>query len=188
MKRDASGDTPDRGRPDAERIAIGRKLGVKLLDCVAAWRGIQALCLDLAATPEQLVPLVERSVRDFNRIYDHFDALLKAAGQPSVTWLGIPSFGKLHIPSCDFASMISTKHFVEFSLPCLRREMKGMTHDFFPNKDRFHIATENGPLNKPTEVMLKDLKAVFVVRTFDGDLTILSGRLSRRRYSLRNAA
>ena len=49
------------------------------------------------------------------------------------------------------------------------RMMKGMTHDFFPNKDRFHIATEDNPLNKPSEVMLKDLKAVFVVRTFNGD-------------------
>jgi hypothetical protein len=49
------------------------------------------------------------------------------------------------------------------------RMIKGITHDFFPNKDRFHVATEDNPLSKPVEVMLKDLKAVFVVRNFDGD-------------------
>ena len=49
------------------------------------------------------------------------------------------------------------------------RMVKGMTHDFFPNKDRFHIVTDNNPLNKPAEVTLKDLKAVFMVRNFLGD-------------------
>jgi hypothetical protein len=49
------------------------------------------------------------------------------------------------------------------------RMIKGMTHDFFPNKDRFHVATEDNPLNKPVEVTLKDLKAVFVVRSYLGN-------------------
>jgi hypothetical protein len=49
------------------------------------------------------------------------------------------------------------------------RMMKGMTHDFFPNKDCFHVVAEDNPLNKPFKVMLKDLKGVFVVRNFLGD-------------------
>jgi hypothetical protein len=96
------------------------------LDCIAAWRGIDALCLDIALTPEKLAPLVELSVRDFHRVFDHFDGMLKDAGQPSVTWMNIPCSGKLHIPSCDVAAMISTKHFEQFSLPQLRRELQGM--------------------------------------------------------------
>jgi hypothetical protein len=56
--------------------------------------------------------------------------------------------------------------------------IKGMTHDFFPNKDRFHVVTEDNPLNKPVEVMLKDLKAVFVVRNFLGD----PGYIERKKY------
>jgi hypothetical protein len=98
------------------------------LDCIAAWRGTTELCLDLAENPEQLAPLAELSVRDFHRIFDHFDAMLKEWNQPSVTWMGIPSFGKMHIPSCDFASMICTRHFKAFSLPQLRRELAGMHH------------------------------------------------------------
>jgi len=49
------------------------------------------------------------------------------------------------------------------------RMIKGMTQDFFPNKDRFHIATDDNRLNKPAEVILKDLKAVFMVRNFLGN-------------------
>jgi hypothetical protein len=47
--------------------------------------------------------------------------------------------------------------------------IRGITYDFFPNKDRFHVVPADKPLEKPIEVVLKDLKAVFVVRTFDGD-------------------
>ena len=57
--------------------------------------------------------------------------MLKAHRQPSVTWMGIPSFGKMHIPSCDFAAMISTRHFEEFCLPVLVEEVKPMTHNVF---------------------------------------------------------
>jgi len=96
------------------------------LDCIAAWRGIEGVCLDMAMEPESLGPLVDLSVRDFHRIFDHFDALLKSAAQPSATWINIPCAGKLHIPSCDVASMISTAHFEQFSLPQLLCELQGM--------------------------------------------------------------
>jgi hypothetical protein len=62
---------------------------------------------------------------------DHFDAMLKAAGQLSVSWMGIPSFGRMHIPSCDFSALISPRLFEEFCLPVLQREVKTMTHNIF---------------------------------------------------------
>lgn len=98
------------------------------LDCAAAWRGISELCLDLATEPEKVQPLLEKSVADFHRIFDHFDTLLKAHGQPSVTWMNLPTTGKMHIPSCDVAAMISPAYFERFSLPLLKRELPGMTH------------------------------------------------------------
>jgi len=55
------------------------------LDCVAAWRGPTNLCLDMIATPEKLPPVLDRSVWDFQAIFHHFDATLKANRQPSVT-------------------------------------------------------------------------------------------------------
>ncbi len=98
------------------------------VDCAAAWRGLSNLCLDMVTDPEKLQPLMEKSVADFHRVFDYFDTLLKAHGQPSVTWLGLPTTGKMHIPSCDVAATISPAYFARFSLPLLKRELIGMTH------------------------------------------------------------
>lgn len=56
--------------------------------------------------------------------------------------------------------------------------IKGFTHDFFPNKDRFHIVPANHPLGEPIEVIVNQLKAVFVVRDFNGD----SHYVERKKY------
>jgi hypothetical protein len=101
------------------------------LDCVAAWRDPQQLCLDMIDAPERVEQLSELALADFEMIYNHFDGMLKEAGQPSVSWMGIPTFGRMHIPSCDFASLISPKFFQRFGLPILQREVKTMTHNIF---------------------------------------------------------
>lgn len=122
------------------RLAIERLRGKALVgytdlhpgvDCAAAWRDPQQLCLDLIESPDETRQLIDIAIRDFERIYDHFDAMLKAAGQLSVSWMGLPSFGRMHIPSCDFSSLISPRLFEEFCLPVLQREARTMTHNVF---------------------------------------------------------
>ncbi len=49
------------------------------------------------------------------------------------------------------------------------RIIKGYTIDFFPNKDRFHVNLVDKPSEQPVEVMVNQLKAVFVVRDFKGN-------------------
>ena len=45
--------------------------------------------------------------------------------------------------------------------------IKGITNDFFPNKDRFHVAEDGtGELK---EVVIADLKAVFFVKDYAGN-------------------
>jgi hypothetical protein len=44
---------------------------------------------------------------------------------------------------------------------------KGTTADFFPNKDTFHINDKDS--SRVYEVYLKELKAVFFVKSFEGD-------------------
>ena len=47
--------------------------------------------------------------------------------------------------------------------------VKGVTSDFFPNKEFFHIVASASPAGgKPQEVHLVDLKAVFFVKDFTG--------------------
>jgi len=47
--------------------------------------------------------------------------------------------------------------------------IKGYTLNFSPHKDRFHIIPIDKPLEKPIEVIVNQLKAVFVVKDFNGD-------------------
>lgn len=50
------------------------------------------------------------------------------------------------------------------------RMIKGVTSDFMPAKDRFHITPAEAPGgSKPVEVQTKDLKAVFFVKDFAGN-------------------
>lgn len=122
------------------RLAIERCRGKALVgytdlhpgvDCAAAWRDPQQLCIDMIESPDETARLIQIAIQDFERIYDHFDALLKAAGQLSVSWMGIPSYGRMHIPSCDFSTMISPRLFERFCLPVLQREVLTMTHNIF---------------------------------------------------------
>lgn len=122
------------------RYAIERCRGQSLVgytdlhpgvDCAAAWRRPEQFCVDLIENPELAKQLIALSIGDFELIYDRFDRLLKANGQLSASWMGIPSFGRMHIPSCDFSALISARHFDEFCLPVLQREVQTMTHNVF---------------------------------------------------------
>ena len=48
------------------------------------------------------------------------------------------------------------------------RTVKGYTFDFTPNKVLFHVIAPDDD-KKVTEVSASDLKAIFYVKTFDGD-------------------
>lgn len=101
------------------------------VDCAADWRDSQELCIDLIESPEEAHRLIALATENFQAIYDQFDAVLKSHGQLSVTWMGIPSRGKMHIPSCDFSTLISGDLFDQFCLPVLQQEVKPMTDNIF---------------------------------------------------------
>ncbi|MFI3321488.1 MAG: hypothetical protein R3Y50_03075 [Rikenellaceae bacterium] len=102
------------------------------MDCAAAFRGPEPLCMDMIMEPELVKTLMKKSSEHFLEVYDHFDTMLKAHNQPSVTWMNIPiANGRMHIPSNDFSSMISPEMFEEFALPTLIEEVKTMTHNVF---------------------------------------------------------
>lgn len=44
--------------------------------------------------------------------------------------------------------------------------LKGLTSNFFPNKNTFHLSEGK---NKPVEVRMEDLKSVFFVKDFTGN-------------------
>lgn len=101
------------------------------LDCAAAWRDPEQFCVDLLLNPEESKKLLELATRDFVWIYNYWDKKMKDHGHPSVTWMGIPSYGKMHIPGADFSSLISPEQYEEFGFPLLQREVQTMTHNIF---------------------------------------------------------
>jgi len=101
------------------------------MDCAAAWRDPEQFCLDLLLNPDESKQLLKCAEKDFYEIFNYWDQKLKRHNHLSVTWIGLPSFGKFHIPGADFASMISPEMFVEFGLPILQNEVKGMDHVVF---------------------------------------------------------
>ena len=47
---------------------------------------------------------------------------------------------------------------------------KGVTNDFFPNKDIFHLMLMDAPLgSKPAELLVRGLKALFFVKDYQGN-------------------
>ena len=47
--------------------------------------------------------------------------------------------------------------------------IKGFTNDFFPNKDRFHLFPSDNPSATGVEVIISQLKALFIVGDFIGN-------------------
>lgn len=137
------------------------------MDCVAAWRNPQQLCIDLCMDPEKVKQLGELASRDFHPIYDHFDDILKKHKQLSVTWMGIPSFEKMHIPSCDFSAMISTEQFEEFCLPIIHHEVKGITHNIF------HLDGKGVARHVDKILHMKEINAVQWVQGMGRDTSLL---------------
>lgn len=99
------------------------------LDCTADLMGVENLCLAILDSPEEVIRLTDKVCQDFTTVYDYYAERLK--GQPSVSWMGIPSEDAMHIPSCDFCTMLSEKQFEQFALPYIEREVKHFKKNIF---------------------------------------------------------
>ncbi len=137
------------------------------LDCAADWRDRQELCIDTLEAPERVRDLVRRADDHFLEVLDRYDALLKAHGQPSVTWIGIPSFGKLHIPSADFAALISPAAFDALYLPSLLTEVRHMTHNIY------HLDGKDTLRHLPRILAIEEIQAIQWVQGVGADQPIL---------------
>jgi hypothetical protein len=137
------------------------------LDWLAAMRGTQQLALDLIDCPDELQAYLGLCTSDFLSLFDQFDAMLKAKGQPSASWMAIPSFGTMYIPSCDFAALISQRLFRQFALPTLQVEMRSMTHNIF------HVDGKGVARHLDAILELPNLQAIQWVQGVGDDLPIM---------------
>lgn len=101
------------------------------LDCADALYGTTNLCLGVYDEPEFIKELVDRVYGPFVELMDEFHLRLRRKRQLSVSWLNVPSYETMHIPSCDLGTMISQEAFNELSLPSVQREVKRFRHNVF---------------------------------------------------------
>jgi hypothetical protein len=137
------------------------------LDWAVAVRGNDALLYGMYEEPEGVAALARACDDDFLRFYGHYDAKLKAAGQLSVTWMNIPCYGRMHIPSCDFSNMISTEHFEKFAYSGLAKECANMTHNVF------HVDGKGVARHTDAILTLPNLNAVQWVQGVGTDAPIM---------------
>lgn len=98
------------------------------LDCLAAVRGSQELCLDLIDRPEEVEAVLDRVRRAYAPVYD---GLYAASGQDatgSTSWLPFYCEGKFAVIQCDFICMIGHDHFRRFVMPALEEEAAFLDH------------------------------------------------------------
>ncbi len=117
---------------------IGRgKFGVGIfdlhsnLDCLAAVRGPEQLCIDLFDCPDTVEQVLSWVRRAYPLV---FEALYEASGQKETgctTWLPMYYPGKFAVVQCDFICMIGPEHFRRFVLPALEEEAAYLGHCCF---------------------------------------------------------
>jgi len=137
------------------------------LDCVADWRDPQELCYDIMDAPAIVRDMLNLANENFLPVFDHYDAVLKAHGQMSVTWMGIPARGKMHVSSCDFTNMVSPEIFDEFYLPSLLAEVRHMTHNVF------HLDGKGMLRHLDRILAIPEIQAIQWVHGVGGDAPIL---------------
>lgn len=118
---------------EARKIAEGKfAIGVLDLhggmDCLAAIRGQQELCFDLADVPDE----IDEAMKTVRPLYQTvFDGLRKASGQDvtgCTSWIPMYTTGMFAPIQCDFICMISPEHFRRFVRPALEEESSFLDH------------------------------------------------------------
>ncbi|GAB1482720.1 hypothetical protein MASR2M78_15360 [Treponema sp.] len=101
------------------------------LDCVDAMYGTEKVCMGIYDEPDFIKTTASNTFEPFMEMMNRFHRILKEKRQPSVSWLNIPSFETMHIPSCDLGTMLSKDAFNEFALPNIQKEIKQFKHNIF---------------------------------------------------------
>ncbi|OAM86939.1 uroporphyrinogen decarboxylase family protein [Termitidicoccus mucosus] len=94
------------------------------VDCADAFLGTERLLVEMYDDPEGVKTFIARCASHFAFVFGHFNKILRDHGQPSTTWIGIPSQESFHIPSADLSSMLSREFFREFALPSILEEVR----------------------------------------------------------------
>lgn len=100
-------------------------------DALASLRDPQDLCIEMIDDMEGVRLACEYVTDSFAALYDDIWNRINAYGQPSVTWLHAPAWGKMFVPNCDFNALISKDMFKEAIWPSIVREVEHCDRSIF---------------------------------------------------------
>lgn len=100
-------------------------------DLYAALRDPQAALMDMALDPEGVDAAMRHCATAFAPLYHDQADLIRAAGQPTQSWIAIPVDGLGCVVQCDLIAMISPEHLRRFILPHLEAEMALLDRSIF---------------------------------------------------------
>lgn len=101
------------------------------LDFADALLGTENMFYHCLEDPEFVKAVMDRCYAPFFKTMDAFHKKLFDHNQLSITWMQIPSYEGVHIPSCDLGAMISPDLFHEIALPGILREVAHFKHNIF---------------------------------------------------------
>lgn len=119
------------------RLAARRMTGKFLLsaldthsniDCLAAMRGQERLCLDLFHHPGAVLEALDHVNALYRPVYDTIYEAGRMGEFGSSSWLGMWSDARTQAVQADFCCMISPEHFRKFVMPSLEYEISCLDH------------------------------------------------------------
>ena len=131
-----------------------------IMDIVASLRGTENLLYDLYDDPEAVKAYSAKVTDQWFIAYDKQIEVIRKAGLPYASWMGIPSEKPWYPLQCDFCAMISPAQFEEFVLPDLVRQTEYMERSIY------HL---DGPGELPHLDMLLDIPGLTGIQWVPGD-------------------
>jgi hypothetical protein len=93
-------------------------------DLLASLRDPQDLCIEMMDDLEGVRLACENVTPIYLEAYNDLVGRIRAAGQPTLTWLSAPTWGRMMVPNCDFSALISKAMFEEAIWPSIVAEME----------------------------------------------------------------
>lgn len=100
-------------------------------DLLCSLRDPENLALDCADDLDLVRRATDHVDAFFPEIYRRLADPILAAGQPTLTWLPATCRGRMYVPSCDFACLVSGADFDEAFLPAIEREVAFLDRSIF---------------------------------------------------------
>ena len=98
------------------------------LDCLAAMRGPQSLCLDLYDCPEDVMAANKRVRELYESVYNSLFAAGEMEKTGSIGWAPFYCDGKFAVIQCDFMALIGNDDVRKYVIPALIEESSYLDH------------------------------------------------------------